>query len=110
MKLKTPVEYFVDNVVGFGKSNFGGILLNDGNISNNKDIMELMVLTNFTIICVIILLLAYLVYSFIAINKVFVSNSEIINKYKTIAYISLLISGWGTGWIFILLWVMGITY
>ena len=69
-----------------------------------------MVLTNFNIICVIIILISYLVYSFIAINKVFISNTTNTNKYKTIAYISLLITGGGIGWVFILLWVMGITY
>ena len=112
--MKTPVEYLVDNFADFGKSRFGGIKFTDyeelnSNITN-KESIELMILLNFSIICVSILIVAYLVYSVIAINKIFISNTENSNKYKTIAYISMLITGGGIGWFFILLWLFGINY
>jgi hypothetical protein len=118
--MKTPIDYLVDNFKNFGKSKFGGIKFineydlyeNNSNNGNNKnnDFIELMILLNFTIICIILLILAYLIYSFIAINKIFISNDTNSNKYKIIAYISLVITGGSTGWIFILLWLFGITY
>lgn len=100
----------ISNISNISKSGFGDLTLIEEEKKMNDRLASFMIIIYLGFISLAILIITYIVFSVIAINKIFISNSENSKKYRIIAYVSLVMTGGSIGVIFLLMWLMKITY